>query len=97
MLTIKLSLQRTKAVSAAHIWFAAKPKPADALKLAYYYPNARWAYFDQDKCVTVAFNSLGFRDDEFAAQKQPGEFRAIIGPKVEKLKKVFGDRVKGAN
>ena len=47
------------------------------LKLAYYYPNARWAYFDQDKCVTVAFNSLGFRDDEFAAQKQPGEFRAI--------------------
>ncbi len=37
MLTIPLSLQRTKAVSAAHIWFAAKPKPADALKLTYYY------------------------------------------------------------
>jgi lipid II:glycine glycyltransferase (peptidoglycan interpeptide bridge formation enzyme) len=37
MLTIKLSLQRTKAVQAAHIWFAAKPKPADALNLAYYY------------------------------------------------------------
>lgn len=47
------------------------------LKLAYYYPNARWAYFDQEKCVTVAFNSLGFRDDEFAAEKQLGEFRAI--------------------
>jgi hypothetical protein len=37
MLTIKLSLQRTKAVQAAHIWFAPRPKPADALKLAYYY------------------------------------------------------------
>lgn len=37
MLTIKLSLQRTKAVQAAHIWFAAKPKGADALNLAYYY------------------------------------------------------------
>lgn len=37
MLTIPLALQRTKAVKAAHIWFAAKPRPADALKLTYYY------------------------------------------------------------
>lgn len=37
MLTIKLPLQRTKALQAAHIWFAAKPRPADALNLAFYY------------------------------------------------------------
>lgn len=37
MITIPLALQRTKAVQASHIWFAAKPKPGDALKLTYYY------------------------------------------------------------
>lgn len=37
MITIPLALARTKAVQASHIWFAAKPKPADALRLTYYY------------------------------------------------------------
>ncbi|MBI5802594.1 MAG: hypothetical protein HZA92_17960, partial [Verrucomicrobia bacterium] len=37
MITIPLSLARTKAVQAAHIWFAAKPRPGDALKLTYFY------------------------------------------------------------
>ncbi|MBI5800695.1 MAG: hypothetical protein HZA92_08225, partial [Verrucomicrobia bacterium] len=36
-ITIPLSLARTKAVQAAHIWFAAKPRPGDALKLTYFY------------------------------------------------------------
>ncbi|MFM8270804.1 MAG: peptide-methionine (S)-S-oxide reductase MsrA [Gemmata sp.] len=33
----------------------------------------------------------------YANNPRAGYCRAIIGPKVEKLKKVFGDRVKGAN
>lgn len=37
MLTIPLALARTKAVHAAHIWFAPKPKPMDAFKLTYFY------------------------------------------------------------
>jgi lysophospholipase L1-like esterase len=41
------------------------------------YSRPRRDFFDADGCVQVAFNSLGFRDDEFPVQKPRGEFRAI--------------------
>src|SRR5262245_9955658 len=47
------------------------------LKLRYRYLGGRWGYFDDQHSVTVAFNSLGFRDDEFPVEKQPGELRVL--------------------
>jgi lysophospholipase L1-like esterase len=47
------------------------------LHLRYRYPGARWAYFDADRCVSVDVNSLGFRDQEFTVEKQPGELRIM--------------------
>ena len=47
------------------------------LHLLYKYPGARWAYFDANQCVSVDINSLGFRDEEFAVEKQPGELRIM--------------------
>jgi lysophospholipase L1-like esterase len=41
------------------------------------YPNARWPYFDENRCVRLDINSLGFRDDEFVVDKQPGELRVL--------------------
>src|SRR5262245_5598538 len=37
----------------------------------------RYRYLDDQHSVTVAFNSLGFRDDEFPVDKQPGELRML--------------------
>ena len=34
-------------------------------------------YFDQDGAITYRINSLGFRDLEFDAKKQPGEWRVL--------------------
>src|SRR5262249_49976887 len=48
-----------------------------SLHLLYQYPDARWAHFDSNHCVTVDINSLGFRDDEFAVDKQLGELRIL--------------------
>jgi len=42
-----------------------------------YQPPSRWDYFDANGCVAVDTNSLGFRDEEFAVQKAPGELRIL--------------------
>ena len=47
------------------------------LHLRHCYDRPTWPYFDADGCVRVDTNSLGFRDLEFAAQKQPGELRIL--------------------
>jgi lysophospholipase L1-like esterase len=47
------------------------------LRMGYENPAPRWDYFDEHGCIAVDTNSLGFRDLEFAVQKQPGEFRVL--------------------
>jgi lysophospholipase L1-like esterase len=42
-----------------------------------YTPPPRWDYFDANGCVPVDTNSLGLRDEEFAAAKATGEFRVL--------------------
>ncbi|MBK8097595.1 MAG: SGNH/GDSL hydrolase family protein [Planctomycetes bacterium] len=42
-----------------------------------YDPPAPWDYFDENGCISVGTNSLGFRDLEFAVEKQPREFRVL--------------------
>ncbi|MFM1873357.1 MAG: hypothetical protein RL398_2779 [Planctomycetota bacterium] len=42
-----------------------------------YQPPARWDYFDPNGCVAVDTNSRGFRDEEFAVRKAPGELRIL--------------------
>ena len=42
-----------------------------------YSPLPRWDYFDEHGCVSVANNSLGLRDEEFAVEKRPGELRIL--------------------
>src|SRR3989338_7373934 len=45
-------------------------------------PNAKFPYVngEDDYSVLTSFNSAGFRDDEFSAQKNPGDFRiAVLG------------------
>ena len=41
------------------------------------YDRPRWDYFDEDGCVEVSINSLGFRDEEFPLEKPPGEQRVL--------------------
>ncbi|NRA95773.1 MAG: SGNH/GDSL hydrolase family protein [Planctomycetes bacterium] len=42
-----------------------------------WYDRPSWDYFDDDGCVTVRINSLGFRDEEFPASKPDGEYRVL--------------------
>lgn len=41
------------------------------------YDRPRWDYFDEQGCIRIDTNSLGFRDLEFPLQKRPGEFRVL--------------------
>lgn len=41
------------------------------------YDRPRWPYFDEQGCISVEHNSLGFRDREFPVQKPAGEYRVM--------------------
>ena len=43
----------------------------------HWYDRPEWDYFDDEGCVDVTTNSLGFRDLEFSAEKAPDEFRVL--------------------
>lgn len=41
------------------------------------YDRPTWDYFDEQGCVEYRINALGFRDTEFAFDKQPDELRVL--------------------
>lgn len=41
------------------------------------YDRPRWDYFDEQGCISLNTNSLGFRDLEFPLEKPAGEFRVL--------------------
>ena len=47
------------------------------LELKQWYDRPTQPEFDADGCVSIKFNSLGFRDRPFTIEKQPGEFRIL--------------------
>ena len=44
------------------------------LQLKQWYDRPTVPEFDEDGCVSVSFNELGFRDQPFTVEKKPGEF-----------------------
>ena len=47
------------------------------LQLKQWYDRPTVPEFDDDGCVSVSFNELGFRDQPFTVEKKPGEFRVL--------------------
>jgi lysophospholipase L1-like esterase len=47
------------------------------LELKQWYDRPTQPEFDSDGCISVKFNSLGFRDLPFTLEKKPGEFRIL--------------------
>ncbi len=59
---------------------AAEASGSVILKDAFFkqwYDRPRWDYFDADGCIGIQINSLGFRDEDFPAQKPGNEYRIL--------------------